>query len=101
MYSSDAVHFCRARAIGAVLLLGGTYSTVANAQDYPTWPITIVAPFAAGRPTDVLARNLGVAMGPIGQVADVPMTLVARKSLAPQNLGEFLAFAKANQDKLT
>lgn len=94
------VHFCRARAIGAVLVPGHLQHG-RHAQDYRTRPITIVVPFGARGPTDVLARNLGVAMGPIGQAADVPMTLVARKSLAPQNLGEFLAFAKANQDELT
>src|SRR4051794_14944628 len=38
---------------------------------------------------------------PIGRVADVPMTLVARKTLSPQNFQEFLPYAKANKDKLT
>lgn len=38
---------------------------------------------------------------PIGRVADVPMTLVAKRSLPPDNLKEFLAYAKANKDKLT
>jgi tripartite-type tricarboxylate transporter receptor subunit TctC len=38
---------------------------------------------------------------PIGRVADVPMTLVARKTLPPQNFQEFLPYAKANKDKLT
>jgi tripartite-type tricarboxylate transporter receptor subunit TctC len=38
---------------------------------------------------------------PIGRVADVPMTLVARKTLPPQNLRDFLSYAKANKDKLT
>ncbi len=37
----------------------------------------------------------------IGQVADVPMTLVARKEMSPQTFGEFLAYAKANQSTLT
>jgi tripartite-type tricarboxylate transporter receptor subunit TctC len=120
----------------------------------------MVVPFAAGGPTDVLARHLGQAMSatlkqqivienvngaggtigtarvakaapdgytvllmhigiatapalyrklsydanndlaPIGRVADVPMTMVARKTLPPNNLQEFLTYARANKDKL-
>lgn len=37
----------------------------------------------------------------IGQIADVPMTLIAKKATPSANFAEFLAYAKANKDKLT
>jgi len=37
----------------------------------------------------------------IGQVADVPMTMLGAKKLPANNFKEFLAYIKANKDKLT
>ena len=144
----------------SALLLATLCWSTASAQDYPTRPITIIVPFAAGGPSDVLARNLSSTMSatlkqqmiienvggavtlgiaraaraqpdgytvlvthvgiatapflyrrlpydtindfePIGRVADVPMTLVAKKTLPPNNLNDFIDYAKANRDKLT
>ena len=39
--------------------------TTASADDYPTRPITIIVPFAAGGPTDVVARILAEGMHPL------------------------------------
>jgi len=132
----------------------------AGAQDYPNKSITVIVPFAAGGPTDTLARNLGVtltgslkqqivvdnsggaggtiginkvakakndgytlllmhigmATAPalyrklpyetlddfeyIGQVADVPMTMLGKKTLPPNNLKELLPYLKANKGTL-
>ena len=50
--------------------LGGAvaWPFAAQAQSYPSRPITIVVPFPAGGPTDALARILAERMrGPLGQ----------------------------------
>src|SRR5258706_12973901 len=130
------------------------------AQSYPTRPVTLIVPFAAGGPTDVVARTLGAAMmktlgqtvvienklaaggtiaanyvakanpdgytifihhngmatatglyrklpyNPltdfeyIGQVADVPMTLLAKKDLPPDNLRDLITYVRANKEKI-
>jgi tripartite-type tricarboxylate transporter receptor subunit TctC len=38
---------------------------------------------------------------PIGQIADVPMMVIAKKATPAANFAEFLAYARANKDKLT
>ena len=44
-------------------VLGCLVPAALFAQNYPTKPVTMVIPFAAGGPTDTLGRNLGVAWG--------------------------------------
>ena len=48
-------------AFAALLAIGGP----AAAQDYPTRPVTMVIPFAAGGPTDVLGRVVAARMSEI------------------------------------
>src|SRR5882672_7812098 len=84
----------------------------AQAQGYPTKPVYLYIPFAAGGPTDTLGRNLAQVMGKslkqqvivenvVGAVADVPMTLIARGNFPASDFKEFLAYVKANKDKLS
>ncbi len=47
-------------AVAAILAVA---ASPASAQNYPTRPITMVIPFAAGGPTDVLGRLVGQRMG--------------------------------------
>ncbi len=149
------------KAICAALLLVGVFAGDAAAQDYPNRPITVIVPFAAGGPADLLARILGGEMSsvlkqqlivdnvngaggtigtaraakappdgytlllmhvgiatapalyrklpydaandfaPIGLTVDVPMTMIARDNFPANNFGEFLAYVKANHDKLS
>jgi tripartite-type tricarboxylate transporter receptor subunit TctC len=144
-----------------LLLLAALVATGVQAQNYPTKPVYLYIPFAAGGPTDTLGRNLAQVMGKslkqsvivenvvgaggtiavaraakaapdgytvllhhigmstapslyrtltfdplkdfeyIGEVADVPMTLIARGNFPAANFKEFLAYIKANKDKLS
>ena len=147
------------KLIAALTLILGV-TTSALGQEFPQKPVTLIVPFAAGGPTDVVARHLAVAMGKslgqpvivenrassggivgtdavlrsepngytllihnigmstlpalsrtlkfnpatdfdyIGQVADVPMTLVGRKDLSPANFRELQAYIASNQKKI-
>jgi tripartite-type tricarboxylate transporter receptor subunit TctC len=144
----------------ACLALFGT-AALAHAETYPSKTITMIVPFAAGGPTDTVARLVAQSMGnklkqqiiienvggaggtigaarvakaapdgytlflhhigqstapglyrkltynaidsfePIGLITDVPMTLVARKDFPAKDMKEFLAYVKANKDKVT
>lgn len=143
--------------VGAVL----TTAPGAGAQTYPSRPVTMVVPFAAGGPTDLVARSISIPFGKglggtaivenvvgaggtigaakvknaapdghtillahigmatapalyrtlpfrpiedfehVGQVVDVPMTLLGKKDLPPKDFKELLPYLRANKEKLT
>ena len=147
-------------AVAGAASLVATGAAVAQAA-FPAKPVTVVVPFSAGGPTDVVARLIGVPMGKalgqtviidnalgaggtiaaakvaraapdgytiflhhmgmstapalyrklsfdplkdfeyIGQVVDVPMTLLGRKDLPANNFKELQAYVKANGNKVT
>ena len=67
-------------AMGAVAMLG-VASGPAAAQDYPTRAITMIVPFAAGGPTDVVARLVGEQMSKtLGQPIIIENVVRSRKS---------------------
>ncbi len=148
------------RLLGA-LCAATVLSTAAMAEGYPDRQITMVVPFAAGGPTDTVARlvaekmsadlgqqiiveNVGGAGGTLGAgrvaeaepdgytillhhigmataatlyrnlaydtlnafdyvglVTEVPMVVVARKDFEPADFPAFVAYVKANPDKVT
>src|SRR5450756_1144430 len=144
-------------ALAMLLALAGS----ASAENFPDRTLTMIIPFAAGGPTDVLGRviaqrmgellgqtviveNIGGAGGmtgskrvadarpdgytmllgtvgthaqgqtlykkplynaetdfaPVALIAEVPIVLIANKDLPVSNLKEFVAYAKANADKM-
>jgi len=69
------------RALAAIAAALG-FATAASAQPYPTRPVTLVVPFAAGGPVDVVARILAEPMRrSLGQAVVVESTTGAGGSI--------------------
>ena len=63
------------------------FAATSAAQQYPTKPITMMVPFAAGGPTDTVARSLAQAMGKhLGQTIVVENVPGAGGTIAPNKL---------------
>ncbi|MFA5487817.1 MAG: tripartite tricarboxylate transporter substrate binding protein BugD [Candidimonas sp.] len=81
-----------AAVIGALCAMAMAH-TAAQAAEYPTRPVNMVVPFAAGGPTDAVARSLGEAMRePLGQTV-----VVENKGGAGGSIGTSLV-ARAKPD---
>src|SRR4051794_27238284 len=153
--------FSRMLAAGGLAVLAALAAVPVQAQDYPTRSITMIVPFAAGGPTDVVARivtghmaqTLGQSiiienvvgaggttataraaraandgytliighMGthaaavplypklayhpekdfePVAMLAGTPILILAKKDFPAEDLKQFIAYVKANTDKM-
>ena len=73
----------RATADGYTIVMGHMETHAASVAFYPN-----------------VAYNPDIDFAPIGLVIEQPSVIVARKDLPPNNLKEFVTYAKANSDKL-
>src|SRR2546421_1702503 len=80
----------------AAAALAAACAGMAWGQGYPSRTVTMVVPFAAGGPTDVVARTLGVAMSrTLGQTVIIENKVGAGGTIAASFV------AKANPDGYT
>ena len=78
------------------LLALGTAAAAHAQANWPTKPITLVVPFAAGGPTDVVARTLGAAM-----TKSLGQTVVVENKLGAGGTVAATAVSKAQPDGYT
>lgn len=74
------------------VLIAFSWATLASAQSYPSRPITLVVPFAAGGPADVLARTLADRLrGRLGQSVIVENVVGAGGSVGVRRVAQAAA----------
>src|SRR5215470_3884317 len=82
----SSLHAALRVAIGLVFVCIGWE---ARAEQYPTHTMTIVVPFSAGGPTDILARIIGQYVGTlVGQSVVVETTTGAGGTLGAQRVAK-------------
>jgi tripartite-type tricarboxylate transporter receptor subunit TctC len=73
--------------IFSAVLLAALLAANASAQQFPLKPVTMIVPYAAGGPTDTVARVMGVAMAkPLGQTVIVENKPSAGGILGPETV---------------
>jgi tripartite-type tricarboxylate transporter receptor subunit TctC len=81
---TGSLRVARAKADGSQILFGGLGTVVLNQLLYKKPPYDTVTDFA-----------------PVALVAEVPLVLLSRKDLPASTVAEFIAYAKANQTRMT
>jgi tripartite-type tricarboxylate transporter receptor subunit TctC len=74
-------------------VLGALFPSLSNAQNYPTQPIKLIIPFAAGGPSDVLARGFSPKLGEsLGQ----PIIIENKPGAGANLAAEYVANSKGD-----
>src|SRR6202000_2215205 len=63
--SMPRVHAVRQLAIAVLILVAAASPYAAAEESYPNRAITMIVPFAAGGPTDILGRVIAQSIGPM------------------------------------
>jgi len=85
-------------AVGAAALPAAVRG--AWALDYPTRPVRLIVGFPAGTGPDVIARLIVRDIAAVGMICSAPFLLVANTDMPAKTLPEFIAYAKANPDRI-
>jgi tripartite-type tricarboxylate transporter receptor subunit TctC len=81
------------KIIFTLLALGITLPSLTHAQSYPTQPIKLIIPFAAGGPSDVLARGFSPKLGEnLGQ----PIIIENKPGAGANLAAEYVANSKSD-----